>query len=246
MAFSPRVSPRLAGPVSPPCSDAGGVPSMPALPPESLLFFKGSDATANAWVDRLQGLSVPASGTPIVAADAAFGGRVVAQSANVGNYGWRGTGLSGLPASGTNPYTLSYVRFRAFTASGNQTVLGLRSAALAFGAWVRYNGATSALECSAPDNDVAVAAASPYSSTAPVVLELWSSGTHALSRVNGVSATIANAGSLGANQTTLAFGMADNGTNRADVSHAVHWMCSSKPSDAAITVVTTWLAAYYG
>lgn len=119
----------------------------------------------------------------------------------------------------------------------------MRSAASVFGHWVRYNGTTWDVECSSPT----IATAVPIvGDTLAHVLEVWSDGSLLHARMDNVDHQVAQVSALAANQTTLAFGMADNATNVGNVSHAVHWVCSSKPSDAAIAVVTTWLAAYYG
>ncbi len=215
------------------------------LPASTLaLWWHRSGLTPTAWVDSVQGISIPGSGSPDVATDGSrFGGYAVAQTSITGSKHWRGTGLSGLGLSGSRPYQLVVGRLRTVGGSGNQSLVGAGAGGSTV-YWVRHNSTSGKLEASAPGNSAAISGP-PDADTNPHIFEQWCDGVNTYLRIDGVTHSSATSAALAANVDTIGMGCSMAASNFGNSTLALRLWCSEKPPEDEIALVVRWCENEY-
>lgn len=201
-------------------------------------------ANVTSWTGGVLGtvLSVPAANPQYAADGTHFLGKPVVQTAVSGSTGLRiaNTGSTFL-ATGLRPWTFSVTRLRALGAVDNTqyTMLDFGVNATSdrhliqhfrnVGATVRNLRATlSGATATGPD---------PFD-TSPHTVQAWLDGANANLTVDTTNYQTASVQTLGANCTAIGVGCAASAAVQfSDFSHALHLVCSAKPSAGQIAAI---------
>lgn len=191
-----------------------------------------ASGTIDTWTDQIQtpGVVLQAPSAikrPLYAADGGvFGGRSIVQSQNAVASCVLNTAAPALLLSGSRPYLCSVMRWQTYPVATRWAFRSLdASSGVAGPAFLQSSGTTlqSGLGANAAFSDT----------TAAHMFEAFydSVGTAVLAIDTVAAASAGSGGSIAADMVKFSIGGAvPSGSNVADVSHALHILCSAAPS----------------
>jgi hypothetical protein len=220
---------------------------IPPLPSGTIEWWISEyDCSPTMWQGQRLGLTLPAVGSPAVAADPGlFNGRVVAKSASATTSLWRGSGLAGLPALGSRPWVFAVARLRDITVATAEALAALGTTANPnTEAGIAALPATFLLQTISP----AVGnLAGSLLDTAVHRFKGWKDGILKNFQIDGSLFTVGDTSAVVANTDAVGIGGFHSAGSvfPSDASVAFYLICSAKPTAAEESALDTWAQSYY-